>query len=77
MLIWLQECASSCTHRDELAQLSGPTEAGSAAALQLTVSRQAAALTDARQQLTKLQLRVRLASRDLRTSLRQVPVLWR
>jgi hypothetical protein len=48
------------------------SEAGSVAALQMSVSRQAAALTDARQQLTKLQLRVRLSSRDLKTSVRQV-----
>jgi hypothetical protein len=58
--------------RDELARPASLAEAGSLAGLQLTVGRQAAALTDARQQLTKLQLRVRLATRDLRTSVRQV-----
>lgn len=52
-----------------MADLLSPVSTG---ATQLAVGQQAAALAQARKELSKLQLRMRVTSKDLRTSLRQV-----
>ena len=49
-----------------------PVAAGQLSAAQLALAHQAKALTVARQELSKLQIKFRIKSRDLRTSLRQV-----
>jgi len=55
-----------------VADLLSPVSTVSAGATQLAVGQQAAALAQARKELSKLQLRMRITSKDLRTSLRQV-----